>query len=1149
MNQCLRCNRPCGAASIFCGDCLSHLQDQKRQGEHASVDLSSIATAPLVLLKDEPQQSQLRESRDTGEGIITIPLPVLKAPQTPSPSAQGGYDNIVEQTMNSLHEAARRIAAAEQQARHVLRASRLAPLRDISAEIQRHSTPFPRFSRSLGKEQQEQDEDLGSRLPDLWPWLQDTDENEQDSWANYTDPLLSRRFPDSAEIARIEEEDMRRAVAQGVVAPPGSSGSPSRHLRIAFICLTVLAVLALGVDSALVSFTLLRPHRPATVITGPPILTVSIEGQAQSSNVASYGQTVILHLRHFPSDDVVFLTHDIEIPLRTNINTPFVHVGRDGAANVSTIVDTSWQPGFHTLQAEDQVTRYTASAKLLINSGPTPPPHLLVRTPELDFGPAVKGANSIQPLTLENSGSGAITWSASSDQPWLMLTPTQGVFSDTQTIAVGVERTLALSPKEYTGKITFSSNVGKAFVAVKMAVRALPANAPVLTVAPPVLSFIALDGGANPASQQLVVSNPGSQPLSWSLTNNTPTILANQNMSYHSLGESTNWLTLDRVSGVVVPGSTTMINVSVYSRNLLPGTYINTLVFSAGHGTVDSPQSVSVSLTIQPRCGLALSSGSMSFTTVAGQNNPSSQTLGLTATSSCTNTIEWQTSSSANWLTITPARGQLSALTSTSPAVGVNALSMKPGTYSATISVMAGQNTQSVQVLLTVQAPLSPTAPIINASPLVLNFSTTQGQSSPPGQVVTVTNTGQDTLQWHTMVNQLVLPWLSASPTGGAILPGQTESVTVNVDTTNLTPGTYVGQVVLSGTDAKNPNITAGGSPQTVTVNLLVLPPCTLAQPSSSVLAFSTTQGTGAPAPQSVAFTASGNCEWPLGWNLTVSHPAPWLNISPVVGSFGASGQSSMLTVAPSIAGLKPGTYTTQISIAATDASTVPVQGSPQTVSVVLTVFQQCMLQLPSSTLSFNVVQGQVSSSQTLKVKEGGKCATPVSWTAVGDAGSTAWLALSATSGTNSGPASTINVSANAATLSPGKYTGTITISASGSNGAIVQGSPQTVSVSLVVTGFTMSGQVNACADTTCATPTPLAGATVNLVNSSGTVVASVSANTSGNYTLTGIGLGTYTLSASGTDSSGTHYVGSISFTMTGNQQNVIINTIPGSAT
>jgi hypothetical protein len=253
-----------------------------------------------------------------------------------------------------------------------------------------------------------------------------------------------------------------------------------------------------------------------------------------------------------------------------------------------------------------------------------------------------------------------------------------------------------------------------------------------------------------------------------------------------------------------------------------------------------------------------------------------------------------------------------------------------------------------------------------------------------------------------------------------------------------------------------------------------------------------------------------------------------------------------MLTVAPSVAGLAAGTYTAQISITAMDSS-LPVEGSPQTISVSFTVFQQCTLQISSSTLSLTVAQGQTSPAQTLNLSELGKCSAPVSWTAQGDAGSTAWLVLSATSGKDRGAGSSVSVTANAGRLSPGKYTGTITVSAHGVGGAIVQGSPQTISVSLVVTGFTISGLVNACADTTCATPVPLAAATVNLMDSSGTAVASVSADTSGKYTFSNVAPGTYMLSASGTDSNGTHYVGSVPLTVIGNQQNVIINTVPGS--
>jgi hypothetical protein len=67
----------------------------------------------------------------------------------------------------------------------------------------------------------------------------------------------------------------------------------------------------------------------------------------------------------------------------------------------------------------------------------------------------------------------------------------------------------------------------------------------------------------------------------------------------------------------------------------------------------------------------------------------------------------------------------------------------------------------------------------------------------------------------------------------------------------------------------------------------------------------------------------------------------------------------------------------------------------------------------------------------------------------------------------------------------------------------------------------------------------------VSLVNSSRAVVATVSADSSASYTFNNVALGTYTLSASGADSSGVHYTSSTLLTVAGNAQNVIINTVP----
>ena len=215
MSQCLRCSKPREAASVFCESCRSLLRSQLGQSadivEEETLKLSPVIAVPPehVEVSDDPLER------------ITGPQPAVPQSQperldTPPPEApiapeEYGNEYVVEYTVKSLSEAARRIAEIEQGNRRMLHASRLSPIRDISADIQRNSTPLPQISK---KSSAEQEKDLGKHIPDHWPWLQpdgDSDESEDDTWSNRTDPLMARHFPNSAEIARIEEDDWRRA--------------------------------------------------------------------------------------------------------------------------------------------------------------------------------------------------------------------------------------------------------------------------------------------------------------------------------------------------------------------------------------------------------------------------------------------------------------------------------------------------------------------------------------------------------------------------------------------------------------------------------------------------------------------------------------------------------------------------------------------------------------------------------------------------------------------------------------------------------------------------------------------------------------------------------------------------------------------------
>ncbi len=1152
INQCLHCNNPCDATALFCDACQSQLYKYEKaaQGTTAHKDIATITTAPRPIVM-APQNGY--DERIQG-GESTVPLPhinvepsyIPNSPQTPPPSVHGVYVNIVDNAIHRLNDAARRIAAVDQHEKRQPRASRLSPLRDISADIQRQSTPLPKTVSDATHTPQRSFEASASNMPDLWPWLPDTDDiDNNNTWENYTDPLLSRRFPDGNEAARIDAEDERRARAEGLITTPFLRRSTRTvRLRMAFVSLAILAVLALTIDTALVSVAFLHPHRTTPVpVSGPPTLTVTSE--VSKDNQTIFGHRVFFHLMHFNPSTTVIITHDVEVPVILSTGLPNVQVGKDGTALASTIITIdAWGPGFHTVDAEDIQSHYTANATLqIVGSGPTKPSHLIIKDASLDMGTGYQGSNTIQPFTLSNdaNASGAITWAASSNKPWLVLTPGQGTFSNTQTISIGVERGM-LAPGAYVGKISFSSNVGAPItVQVEMTVTALPANAgAVLMIAPAVLSFTSQDGTSTANNKQvLVVSNPGHQTLSWSLTNNGSAMVTNQTPSPGTPGISTNWLTTNVTSGIIEPGETENVIVTINSQNMLPGAYTDSLAFSSPDPkTINGSQSVSISLTVQQHCSLNLSTGGMTFTAIANSSNTSNQSLNVSASASCASAVSWNATTSVGWLTITPASGSAKTGSSSVITVGVNTANMTPGPYTGMITIVSAQggNTQTVMVGLTVQKPPPPRAPVLAAAPLTLGFSTVQGQPVSSGQTILITNSGQSVLQWNTSVSLLATSWLGVSPTGGRINPGQTATLTVLAAANALTPGTYNGQIVLNGSDTTGQ--TASGSPQTVAVQLQVNPPCALVQPSSSALAFTSIQGGGDPSPQAVTLSASGNCAWPLGWKASISPAAPWLHLSSATGSFGQGGLSNTLGISPTIANLAPGTYTAQVSISASDTSGVIAQGSPQVFSITLVVQPPCQMTPVPSNLVFTVADGQISYAKTFPLGETGMCARPVTWSATGDTNSTSWLVVSPASGSDAGSGATVSVSINATSLPPGNYKTNVTITAS--NNATIGNSTQTIPVAVRVTGFTISGTINVCGESTCTTPPPVAlpAAAIVLTNAAGTQVATATADANGNYIIRNVGLGTYTLSASGTTSSGTtstHYTGNAQVVVTGN--------------
>lgn len=100
--------------------------------------------------------------------------------------------------------------------------------------------------------------------------------------------------------------------------------------------------------------------------------------------------------------------------------------------------------------------------------------------------------------------------------------------------------------------------------------------------------------------------------------------------------------------------------------------------------------------------------------------------------------------------------------------------------------------------------------PVLSVSPTSLDFTAEEEGDNPDSQAFSVGNSGTGTLTYTASEQE---SWINlTSPSGTA--PG---TVTVSIDITNLSDGTYAGTITVTSSEASN-------SPQYVTVNLTVAP-------------------------------------------------------------------------------------------------------------------------------------------------------------------------------------------------------------------------------------------------------------------------------------------------------------------------------------
>jgi len=323
--------------------------------------------------------------------------------------------------------------------------------------------------------------------------------------------------------------------------------------------------------------------------------------------------------------------------------------------------------------------------------------------------------------------------------------------------------------------------------------------------------------------------------------------------------------------------------------------------------------------------------------------------------------------------------------------------------------------------------------PVIWLSISEVSFTASEFGPNPSGQTLKVKNSGQKTLNYQISDDA---GWLTVEPASG-ISTDQTNEHTILIDKTGLAAqdADYRATVTVACSEAYN-------NPQKVFVRLKLSkepPPAISVSPQT--LGFAAQFGGANPPPQSITIRNSGQSTL----NYTISDDAAWLDVNPAQGT--SSGENKTHSVSVSSGGLAEGTFNATITITDPNAT-----NNPQTVAVSLSVSKQPppSIGVDKSSLSFSAQVGGSPAPQTIDIRNtgGGTLNYTIS-------SSQSWLTVSPGSGTSTGGAVRHTVSANAAGLGEGTYSGTLTIAAPGASN-----SPQLVGVTLQIASIPTNNEI-----------------------------------------------------------------------------------------
>ncbi len=210
--------------------------------------------------------------------------------------------------------------------------------------------------------------------------------------------------------------------------------------------------------------------------------------------------------------------------------------------------------------------------------------------------------------------------------------------------------------------------------------------------------------------------------------------------------------------------------------------------------------------------GLQIIPGSLSFEGQAGGPNPPSQSISINNTG--TSALTWSAACQTIWLRFSPPSGT----TPSTINVSVNIAGLSPGKYLTSIQI---KTTTGLIDEVPVTLNVTPPPAMLKVIPSSLSFSCRTGSGQPQPQQLSIINNGSGgSIQCSASTDK---SWITLSSTSG----NTPSALSVSINPTNLSSGTYSGTITITSQAATNSPVLVGvtlnvynGATINVTTNL-----------------------------------------------------------------------------------------------------------------------------------------------------------------------------------------------------------------------------------------------------------------------------------------------------------------------------------------